>query len=32
MNDAETRAELIYPVLKVASWGVAEGGRVRREH
>ncbi|MDP8208835.1 MAG: DEAD/DEAH box helicase family protein [Candidatus Electryonea clarkiae] len=31
MNEAETRAELIDPVLKDAGWGVVEGSRVRRE-
>ena len=31
MNEAETRAELIDPALKVAGWGVVEGSRVRRE-
>ncbi len=31
MNEAETRAELIDPVIKAAGWGVAEGSRVRRE-
>ena len=25
MNESETRAELIDPVLKAAGWGVAEG-------
>ncbi len=31
MNEAETRAELIDPALKVAGWGVVEASRVRRE-
>ena len=31
MNEAETRAELIDPALKVAGWGVIEGSRIRRE-
>ena len=31
MNEAETRAELIDPALKVAGWGVVDGSRVRRE-
>ena len=31
MNEAETRAELIDPVLKAAGWGVVDGSRVRRE-
>ena len=31
MNKAETRAELIDPVLKAAGWGVIDGSRVRRE-
>jgi len=31
MNEAETRAELIDPVLKEAGWGVIDGSRVRRE-
>jgi len=30
-NEAETRAELIDPVLKNVGWGVVEGSRVRRE-
>ena len=25
MNEAETRAELIYPLLAAAGWGVVEG-------
>ena len=32
MNESETRAEHIDPVLKAAGWGVAEGSRVLREH
>jgi hypothetical protein len=32
MNEAETRAEHIYPGLKAAGWGVVEGSRVRREY
>ncbi|MBV6512288.1 MAG: hypothetical protein FMNOHCHN_01785 [Ignavibacteriaceae bacterium] len=31
MNETETRAELIDPALVAAGWGVAEGGRIRRE-
>ncbi len=31
LNEAETRAELIDPVLSVAGWGKVEGSRVRRE-
>ncbi|MCF8083195.1 MAG: DEAD/DEAH box helicase family protein [Deltaproteobacteria bacterium] len=31
MNEAETRAELIDPVLKEAGWGVVETSRIRRE-
>lgn len=31
MNEAETRAELIDPALKAASWGDVDGSRVRRE-
>ena len=31
MNEAETRAELIYPALKAAGWGEVEGSRVRRD-
>jgi len=31
MNEAETRAELIDPVLKAAGWGMVEASRVRRE-
>jgi len=32
MNEAETRAELIDPVLASAGWGVVEGSRIRREY
>jgi len=32
MNEAETRAELIDPLLTAAGWGVAEGSRIRREY
>ena len=32
MNEAETRAELIDPLLASAGWGVVEGSRVLREH
>jgi type I restriction enzyme R subunit len=32
MNEAETRAEHIDPVLKAAGWGVVEGSRIRREY
>jgi type I restriction enzyme R subunit len=31
MNEAETRAELIDPALRVAGWGVIADSRVRRE-
>lgn len=31
MNEAETRAELIDPLLMAAGWGVVEGSRIRRE-
>jgi type I restriction enzyme R subunit len=31
MNEAETRAELIDPKLKISGWGVAEGSKVFRE-
>jgi type I restriction enzyme, R subunit len=31
MNEAETRAELIDPLLTAAGWGVVEGSRIRRE-
>ena len=31
MNEAETRAELIDPALKLAGWGVVTDSRVRRE-
>tara|TARA_R110002124_G_scaffold149220_1_gene315064 strand:- start:211139 stop:213451 length:2313 start_codon:yes stop_codon:yes gene_type:complete len=31
MNEAETRAELIDPAIKLAGWGVIEKSRVRRE-
>src|SRR5260221_10431995 len=31
MNEAETRAELVDPALRLAGWGVVEGSRVRRE-
>jgi type I restriction enzyme R subunit len=32
MNEAETRAEHIDPVLSAAGWGVVEGSRIRREY
>lgn len=32
MNEAETRAELIDPKLKVCGWGVVEGSKVLREY
>ncbi|MBA3350988.1 MAG: DEAD/DEAH box helicase family protein [Blastocatellia bacterium] len=32
MNEAETRAEHVDPVLTAAGWGVVEGSRVRREY
>ena len=32
MNETETRAELIDPILKERGWGVIEGSRVRREY
>ena len=31
MSEAETRAELIDPLLVAAGWGVVEGSRIRRE-
>jgi len=31
MNEAETRADLIDPILVKAGWGVVEGSRIRRE-
>jgi type I restriction enzyme R subunit len=31
MNETETRAELIDPVLRTAGWGVVEGSRIRME-
>ena len=31
MNEAETRAELIDPMLKASGWGVVEGSKVLRE-
>ena len=31
MNEADTRAELIDPVLKAAGWGVVDDSRIRRE-
>jgi type I restriction enzyme R subunit len=31
MNEAETRAELIDPLLTAAGWGVLEGSRIRPE-
>ena len=32
MNEAETRAEHIYPALKGAGWGVVEGSPIQREY
>lgn len=32
MNEAETRAEHIYPALKNAGWGNIEGSRIRQEY
>lgn len=32
MNEAETRAELIDPLLTKAGWGVVEGSKVLREY
>ena len=32
MNEAETRAELIDPLLQQAGWGLAEGSKILREH
>jgi len=32
MNEAETIAELIYPALKAAGWGVIDGSRIGREY
>lgn len=31
MNETETRAELIDPILRLAGWGVVEGSRIRME-
>ena len=31
MNETETRAELIDPVLRTAGWGIVEGSRIRME-
>ena len=31
MNEAETRAELIDPLLTASGWGVVDGSRIRRE-
>jgi len=28
MNETETRAELIDPVLRTAGWGIVEGSRI----
>ncbi|MEB3203024.1 MAG: restriction endonuclease subunit R, partial [Synechococcus sp.] len=32
MNEAETRAELIDPLLAAAGWGIVDGSRIRREY
>lgn len=32
MNEAETRAELIDPLLKQCGWGIIDGSRVLREY
>ena len=32
MNEAETRAELIDPKLRMSSWGVVDGSKVMREY
>lgn len=32
MNEAETRAELVDPLLKDSGWGVVEGSKILREH
>jgi type I restriction enzyme, R subunit len=32
MNEAETRAELIDPLLRASGWGVVEGSKVQREY
>lgn len=32
MNEAETRAELIDPMLKACGWGIVEGSKVLREY
>ena len=32
MNEAQTRAEHIYPALKAAGWGRVEGSSILREH
>ena len=31
LNEAETRAELIDPVLTESGWGKVDGSRIRRE-
>jgi len=31
MNETETRAELVDPVLRAAGWGIVEGSRIRME-
>ena len=32
MNEAETRAELLDPVLRAVGWGLVDASRVRRKH
>jgi type I restriction enzyme R subunit len=32
MNEAETRAELIDPILRESGWGVVEGSKIQREY
>lgn len=32
MNESETRAEMIDPLLKAAGWGIVEGSRILREY
>jgi len=32
MNESETRAEYIDPLLRASGWGVVEGSKVLREH
>ena len=32
MNESETRAELIDPILKACGWGIVEGSKILREY